>query len=65
VKSYLCWYKTGYSEQRNMSEGALQWRTYTHCDIRLFRLGRCGLDPRVEHRNAGLFEVTGITRDDR
>ena len=33
-------------------------------DIRLFRLGRRGFDPRVEHRNAGLFEVTGITRDD-
>src|SRR6267142_526880 len=26
-------------------------------DIRLFRLGRSGLDPRVEHRNAGLLEV--------
>ncbi len=33
--------------------------------FRLFRLGRSGLDPRVEHRNAGLFEITGITRDDR
>jgi hypothetical protein len=25
----------------------------------LFHLGRNGLDPRVEHRNAGHFEVTG------
>jgi hypothetical protein len=32
-----------------------------HCDTPLFRLGRSGLDPRVEHRNAGLFEVTGVT----
>jgi hypothetical protein len=28
-KIYLCWYKPGYSEQRN-----------THCDIPLFRLRR-------------------------
>jgi hypothetical protein len=29
----------------------------------LFHLGRNGLDPRVEHRNAGHFEVTdSVTR---
>jgi hypothetical protein len=38
---------------------------YTHCDIPLFRLGRSGLDPWVEHHNTGFFEVTGVTRDDR
>jgi hypothetical protein len=26
----------------------------THCDIPPFRLGQSVLDPRVEHRNAGL-----------
>jgi hypothetical protein len=33
--------------------------------IRLFRLTLSGLDPRVEQSDACLFEVTGITQDDR
>jgi hypothetical protein len=40
-------------------------QTDPYCDIWLFRLMRSGLDPRVEHSNAGPFEVTGITQDDR
>ena len=31
----------------------------------LFGLGRSGLGPRTKHRNTDLFEVTGVTRDNR
>lgn len=49
----------------NMIEPSFNDALCTRCDIRRLRLGRSGLDPRVEHSNAGLFEVTGVTRDDR